>query len=54
MQNKGNLIDKAKVEALMKKGRIIVYYGNSVLDVTDFRHPGPDNLIVDANGKDIK
>ena len=54
MKNKGNLIDKAKVENLMKKGRTIVYYGNSVLDVTDFRHPGPDNLITEANGKDLK
>jgi len=38
----------------MKKDRVIVYYGNSVLDVTDFRHPGPDNLITEANGKDMK
>ena len=48
------MIDKAKVDDLIKKGRTIVYYGNSVLDVTDFRHPGPENLITEANGKDIK
>ena len=52
--NKVDLIDKAKVDALTKKDRVIVYYGNSVLDVTDFKHPGPDTILSDNKGTDIK
>jgi cytochrome b involved in lipid metabolism len=39
---------------LIKKDRTIVYYGNSVLDVTDFKHPGPDTILQEANGTDMK
>jgi cytochrome b involved in lipid metabolism len=52
--NKVDLINKTKVDALIKKERVIVYYGNSVLDVTDFKHPGPDTILIDNKGKDIK
>lgn len=52
--NKVGLIDKAKVDSLIKKDRVIVYYGNSILDVTDFKHPGPDTILSDNKGKDIK
>ena len=36
VKNKVDLIDKTAIDALIKKDRVIVYYGNSVLDVTDF------------------
>jgi cytochrome b involved in lipid metabolism len=52
--NKVGLINKTKVEELIKKDRVIVYYGNTVLDVTDFKHPGPDTILIDNNGTDIK
>lgn len=29
-------------------------YGDRVIDVTDFKHPGPLNLISDALGEDMK
>ena len=38
----------------MKKDRVIVYYGNTVLDVTDFKHPGPDTILLENKGKDMK
>lgn len=31
----------------------IVIYKNQVLDITDFKHPGPQNLLTDNLGKDI-
>lgn len=52
--NKVGLIDKAKVDSLIKKDKVIVYYGNSVLDCTDFKHPGPDTILKDNLVKDIK
>lgn len=52
--NKVGLINKTEVDALIKKDRVIVYYGNSVLDCTDFKHPGPDTIINENMGKDIK
>ena len=54
MNNKGNLIDEARIQDLIKKDRTIVFYGNSVLDVTDFNHPGPNSVILDSIGKDLK
>ena len=29
-------------------------YGNSVLDCTDFKHPGPDKILIENKGKDIR
>ena len=52
--NKVGLVDKNKVDTLIKQGKVIVYYGNSVLDVTDFKHPGPDTILNENLGKDIK
>ena len=43
--NKVGLINSATIESLIKKGRNVVFYGNSVLDVTDFKHPGPDKIL---------
>jgi hypothetical protein len=34
--NKNIILDRKDIDALLKKDRIIVYYGNIVLDVTDF------------------
>jgi cytochrome b involved in lipid metabolism len=52
--NKVGLVDKNKVDTLIKERKVIVYYGNSVLDVTDFKHPGPDTILNENLGKDIK
>jgi hypothetical protein len=54
MNNKGNMIDRETILSMMKKGRVIVYYGNNILDVTDFKHPGPDTILNELNGKDMK
>ena len=54
MINKGNLINKAEIDALIKKERVIVYYGNNILDVTNFKHPGPDTILNEAVGQDIR
>jgi hypothetical protein len=50
MNNKGNLIDQERIQDLIKKDRTIVFYGNSVLDVTDFNHPGPSSVLLDSIG----
>ena len=39
---------------MIEKGRVVVYFGNNILDVTDFEHPGPKNILKDLNGKDVK
>jgi len=39
---------------MIKNERVIVYYGNNILDVTDFKHPGPDTILNELNGKDMK
>ena len=55
MNNKAkNMIERAKVLKMIEKGRIVVYFGNNILDVTDFRHPGPKNILKELNGMDIK
>ena len=54
MLNKKKIIDLAQIDSLLKKDRIIVLYGTSVLDVTDFKHPGPDSILIDNKGRDIK
>ena len=52
--NKGNMIDKAAILSMIDKGKLVVYYGNNILDVTQFKHPGPDTILKELNGKDIK
>ena len=39
-------------EACEKEGKKYLVYGNKVLDVAKFDHPGPANLITDNIGKD--
>ena len=39
-------------EACEKDGKKYLVYGNKVLDVSKFDHPGPAELITDNIGKD--
>ena len=55
MNHKGTIITQAMINDLItKKDRVVVLYGNNVLDVTDFDHPGPESAISESIGQDIK
>ena len=43
---------EAVKEACEKEGKKYLVYGNKVLDVSKFDHPGPAELITDNIGKD--
>ena len=40
-------------EVCQKEGRRYLVYNNSVLDCSNFKHPGPSEFITDNIGKDV-
>ena len=47
-------ISNQKIEKLISENKIILYIGNHVYDVTNFKdHPGGYNILQNRNNKDI-
>lgn len=46
--------DKEEIHKLNKAGHKLAFYGDSIINLKDFKHPGPQDLIDSNIGKDLK
>lgn len=53
-KNKSHVYEPEEIKALENQGRLILYYGYTILDVTDYKHPGGQQLFNENKGKDIQ